>query len=82
MIKINDNRKKNERMVKDVELDGFFMFDGVLCRRVALASEFFYVCDGTPYIEMPTANVNVMNRNTWVEPVRDECIVMSVEDWG
>ena len=82
MIKINDNRKKQDRMLKDIELDGFFVFGGVLCRRVDLPEDIFYKCDGIPYIQMPNALVDVMNGNTWVKPVRDECIAMSIEDWG
>lgn len=79
MIKIHDNRTTDERMLKDIELDGYFMFNDVLCRR-AVCEEHIY--DGYLIYEVPTASVFALNPTTWVTPVRDEQICVSIEDWG
>jgi len=85
MININDNRKTNDRRLKDIEAGGFCMIDsGVLCRLVW--DEGYIICldgdDGVPIMQMTDGRLIVMNPDTWVEPIRDEQICMSVEDWG
>lgn len=82
MVKVHDNRTTDERMLKDIEIDGHFMFQDVLCRRVVLTDEITYSYDGIPYIEVPKGIVWLMERTTWVTPIRDEQICVSIEDWG
>lgn len=81
MIKIYDNRVTNERRLTDIDLNGYFMFDGVLCRRVYFVPD-ECLMEGIPFIEVPTGKVSGMDRMTWVEPIRDEQICVSIEDWG
>lgn len=83
MIKIHDNRTTDERMLKDIELDGYFILDAVLCRRTTLSDEFRWVnSEGIPIIEIPSGRVSLYNSAAWVTPVRDEQICVSIEDWG
>ena len=82
MIKVYDNRKTDDRMAKDMEIGDHFMYQGILCRRVLLSDEFSYDGDGVPYIEVPRGVVWLMDRTTWVTPIRDEQICLSIEDWG
>ena len=79
MIKVHDNRKTEESMLKDIEIDGYFMFNDVLCRRVVCDE---YICDGYLIYEVPTGYVSALKPTTWVTPVRDEQICVSIEDWG
>ena len=81
MITVHDNRNTNERKLKDIDIDGYFMLDGVLCRRVFLAKEVL-TWEGCPFIEVPCGKVSVMDPETYVLPIRNEQIYVGVEDWG
>lgn len=82
MVKVHDNRTVDERMLKDVEVDGYFMHCDVLCRRVCIGDVFKYDADAIPFIEIPCGRVGIMERTTWVLPLRDEQVIVSLEDWG
>ena len=81
MINIHDNRKTNEVRLSQIELDGYFMFGHVLCRRIWFKDNDGLI-EGVPFIEIPTGKVSGMDRMIWVEPIRDEQICLSIEDWG
>lgn len=85
MITIHDSRTVNECQLKDVKLGGFFIYNGVLCRRtetlVKIDSD--YLLDHAEEIlitEMPSGNTNMLNRDAWVEPIADRQINFYVED--
>lgn len=85
MITIHDSRTVNECQLKDVKLSGFFIYNGVLCRRtetlVKIDSD--YLFDHAEEIlitEMPSGNTNMLNRDAWVEPIADRQISFYVED--
>ena len=81
MIKVRDNRTTDERMLKDIEIDGYFMFNDVLCRRVCI-ERLANPSDGYPIYEVQVGIVSTLDRLTWVTPIRDEQICVSIEDWG
>lgn len=82
MITVHDNRRTNERRLKDIEPDGYFMVNDVLCRRVFLADEVCHEGNGYPFIEVPSGSVSLMDPNAWVLPIRNEQIFVNIEDWG
>ena len=82
MITIHDNRNTGEYKLKDIGLNEYFMYCDVLCRRVKLSDSFHFEEDGIPFIEIPFGSVSLLDRMTWVEPIRDEQINVSIEDWG
>lgn len=82
MIKVHDNRATDERMLKDIEIDGYFMLDGVLCRRITTSDEFRWSSDGIPIIEISIGIVSLFKPTTWVIPIRNEQMCVSIEDWG
>ena len=83
MITIKDNRSTNEMVLEKIEAGRYFMFDDVLCRRVILYDGYSNGADdGIPVIEIARGVVTSMRRDALVEPIRDEQIDLSVEDWG
>lgn len=83
MIKVHDNRTTDERMLKDIEIDGYFMLDDVLCRRITTPDEFRWSPEeGIPIIEISDGVVSLYEPTTWVMPIRDEQMCVSIEDWG
>lgn len=82
MIQICDNRRSEEVKLKDVDINGFFLYDGVLCRRVELCNAMHYMEEGIPYEEVRYGRIDLFNRETWVTPIRDEQITVLIEDWG
>ena len=82
MIKVRDNRKTNDVRVGNIDINGYFMYDDVLCRRVSLCDAFHYTEDGIPFIEVPCGRVALIDRDAWVTPLRDEQIDLCIEDWG
>lgn len=81
MINIKDNRTTSDTAVRYIKTGGFFMFHDVLFRRVELYDG-WVEADGIPVIEMTTGIVSGLNRDAMVEPIRDEQVDISVEDWG
>lgn len=82
MVKVHDNRKCEDRMLEYIEIDGYFMYQDVLCRRITLSDEIKYTDDGIPVIEVSVGRVWILDRSAWVLPLRDEQICVSIEDWG
>jgi len=82
MIKVHDNRRTNDIKLLYIDINGFFLYDEVLCRRLATSNDFKIVVEGVPYMEMPSGKVDLMDKDTWVTPIRDEQIDLCIEDWG
>ena len=80
MIRIHDNRNTNERKLKDIDINGYFMLDGCLCRRVSLSSDYKYDTDEYPILEVAIGHLSFLGREAWVEPLRDEQIDVIIED--
>ena len=82
MLRIYDNRRTNLTPLRYIEINGFFLYDDVLCRRVAVSDDFKVTADGVPYMEMPCGKVDLMDMETNVLPIRDEQIELCIEDCG
>ena len=83
MLNIKDNRDTHEYMLKDVETDGYFEFDDVLCRRVTWGDSLkVEPIDDDTYVIINVYNGQLMalNRNAWVKPISDRQITLYVED--
>lgn len=81
MIKIHDNRATDERRLKNIELDGYFMLGDVLCRRVCVGDEFRWD-EGIPIVEVASGRVYTLDSGSWVTQIRNEQIYVNIEDWG
>lgn len=84
MINVHDNRKTNERKLKEVEVGKFFMYYDILFRRC------FWSLSTFDKIEWPDEYIVCMNMNTgevltisseaYVEPISDGQVQIMVED--
>ena len=86
MLKINDIRSDNSKQLKDIELDGFFYYKDILCRRVHTAGGAAISVlttngeDDIAAMLMTTGEVIGIDRYSWVEPIRDKQIFVEVCD--
>lgn len=85
MLKVTDNRKTNERQLKDIKLGGFFLYKDALCRRtetpIKIDQQYLYEHDDEILITIIESGDTVMlYRDVWVEPVRDEQVTICLED--
>ena len=86
MIKVNDIRSDNEKKLKDIEPNGFFFYDDVLCRRITHCSEITMSwtlesgCDKIPVVEVAVGKIILIDRNNWVEPIADRQVFLEISD--
>lgn len=83
MIKISDERADNTKQLKDIETNGFFFYDDVLCRRVETDLDVRVIELGTDEIlvyEVATGELTTLSRKNWVEPIADRQIFLTIDD--
>ena len=84
MIKISDIRSDNTKMLKDIEPNGFFYYDDILCRRLTYATEVIKLhtewSDSILVVEMATGDIKLISRETWVEPITDRQVFLEISD--
>lgn len=83
MLRINDCRSKNEYKLKDIEKNAFFLFNGLLCRRVFYNDEVevrsTWDNGDIVIMEMPSGILSVLDRETYVELIPDDQVTLYVE---
>ena len=75
MLKITDCREDEKCKLKDIEDCGFFEYDTVLCRKVSFSESEFSIIkdhDSILFIEMPSGQLGVLNKNTIVKYIPSE----------
>ena len=75
MLKITDCRENEKCKLKDIEDCGFFEYDKVLCRKVTFSDSDLSIIkdyDSILFIEMPSGQLGVLNRNTTVNYIPSE----------
>ncbi len=84
MIKVHDNRKTNERKLKEVEVGKFFVYYDILFRRLWWSlSTFDKIEWPDEYIvcmNINTGEVLTINGESYVEPIFDSQVQIMVED--
>jgi len=83
MLKIIDNRNTGECQLRQVDIDGYFEYDGVLCRRVHWVDDLNIMPKGDDdYVIycVGVGQVMALNMNTMVMPIADRKIELYIED--
>ena len=84
MIKVHDNRDKNEHQLHTVEVGGFFMINGILYRRcwwdINSFNSINYETDCFVCMNMADGELVVLRYDQWVERIPNRQIELSVED--
>ena len=83
MLNIKDNRDTHEHELKNIDVDGYFEFDDVLCRRVTWIDSLKVEPSGADdyvVINVYNGKLMVLDRNTWVKPIANRQITLEIED--
>ena len=75
MLKITDCRENEKCKLFEIEDCGFFEYDTVLCRKVAFSDYEISITkdrDSILFIEMPSGQLGVLNKNTIVKYIPSE----------
>ena len=83
MLNIKDNRNTGECQLKDLDIDGYFEYDGVLCRRVHWVGDIDIIpkeADDYVIYTVGLGQITALNRNAIVTPIADRQITLEVED--
>lgn len=83
MLKITDCRENEKCKLKDIEDCGFFEYDKILCRKVTFSDYEISITkdyDSILFIEMPSGQLGVLNKNTIVKYIPSEDLELYIDD--
>jgi len=83
MLNIKDNRNTGECQLKDLDINSYFEYDGVLCRRVHWTTDLEIAPkDDDTYVIylVGIGQIMPLNRNAVVKPIADRQICLELGD--
>ena len=82
MLKVNDGRTKNERRLSNLETGDFFVWNDLVFRLIGWINEEWAnkYDDAYAAMLMSTGEITQLDRDTWVEPISDKQMHLTIED--
>lgn len=82
MLKVNDRRTTNERRLESLETGDFFVWNDFVFRLIGWINEEWAnkYDDAYAAMLMTTGEITQLHRDTWVEPIPDKQIHLTIED--